>query len=91
MVNGGGACGWLGGAGGVGEHRPLHAIHVNSYNDYVEIENPWSPESAQYKWVAADLAAVDRSKTPWVAVFLHAPWCVGHWSAEWCLATTPST
>jgi hypothetical protein len=56
--------------------RPLHAIHVNSYNDYVEIENPWSVESAQYQWVAADLAAVDRAKTPWVAVFLHAPWCV---------------
>jgi hypothetical protein len=34
----------------------------------------FSKDSTQYKWLAADLAAVDRTLTPWVAVFLHAPW-----------------
>jgi 3',5'-cyclic AMP phosphodiesterase CpdA len=28
----------------------------------------------QYKWLAADLAKVDRSVTPWVFVFFHSPW-----------------
>jgi 3',5'-cyclic AMP phosphodiesterase CpdA len=30
--------------------------------------------NAQANWLAADLAAVDRSKTPWVVVAGHRPW-----------------
>jgi hypothetical protein len=34
--------------------------------------------SAQTNWLAADLAAVSRSKTPWVIVAGHRPWCLSH-------------
>jgi hypothetical protein len=30
--------------------------------------------NAQANWLAADLAAVDRSKTPWIVVAGHRPW-----------------
>ncbi|WVZ85531.1 hypothetical protein U9M48_032448 [Paspalum notatum var. saurae] len=30
--------------------------------------------SDQYRWLARDLAAVDRRATPWLVVLLHAPW-----------------
>ena len=33
----------------------------------------WGIDSAQYRWAAADLAAVDRSITPWLIVISHAP------------------
>ena len=33
----------------------------------------WGVDSAQYRWAAADLAAVDRSVTPWLIVISHAP------------------
>jgi len=45
----------------------VHFIMVNSYGDY-------NATSAQYKWLAADLKAVDRSKTPWLVASMHAPW-----------------
>lgn len=32
-------------------------------------------DSAQYAWLQRDLAAIDRSRTPWVIVGMHAPWC----------------
>ncbi len=44
-----------------------HIIHVSSYH-------PYSPGTPQYDWLQQDLAAVDRAKTPWVFVNLHAPW-----------------
>jgi len=56
------------------EVGPLHAIHLNSYHDYIEPDAAFTKDSAQYKWLVADLAKIDRKKTPWVAVFLHAPW-----------------
>lgn len=31
------------------------------------------PGSAQFKWLAKDLAAVDRTVTPWVVVMMHPP------------------
>jgi hypothetical protein len=34
----------------------------------------YSEGSAQYEWLAADLKAVDRARTPWLFVILHAPW-----------------
>ena len=30
--------------------------------------------SKQYKWLKKDLAKVDRSRTPWLIVGMHAPW-----------------
>ena len=36
-------------------------------------EHDWQAGSTQHGWVAADLAAVNRTKTPWVVVQLHRP------------------
>ncbi|KAJ9542586.1 hypothetical protein OSB04_029092 [Centaurea solstitialis] len=44
-----------------------HIIMLGSYDDF-------NSGSDQYKWLANDLAEVDRSRTPWVIVILHAPW-----------------
>lgn len=44
-----------------------HIIMLGSYAEF-------SKSSAQYKWLEADLAKVDRTKTPWIFVLLHAPW-----------------
>jgi 3',5'-cyclic AMP phosphodiesterase CpdA len=30
--------------------------------------------SEQHRWLARDLARVDRRRTPWLLVLLHAPW-----------------
>lgn len=45
----------------------VHVICLGSYTDF-------DPESDQYKWLQGDLAKVDRSKTSWVVVLVHAPW-----------------
>ncbi|XP_050226515.1 probable purple acid phosphatase 20 [Mercurialis annua] len=45
----------------------VHVIMLGSYTEF-------DPLSAQYKWLQADLGMVDRSKTPWIVVLLHAPW-----------------
>ncbi|PPR99528.1 hypothetical protein GOBAR_AA21138 [Gossypium barbadense] len=44
-----------------------HIIMLGSYTDFDE-------DSVQYKWLESDLRKVDRKKTPWVIVLLHAPW-----------------
>ncbi|GMH09936.1 hypothetical protein Nepgr_011777 [Nepenthes gracilis] len=44
-----------------------HIIMLGSYTDYKK-------ESEQYLWLQADLAKIDRLKTPWIFVLLHAPW-----------------
>ncbi|KAJ6706517.1 PURPLE ACID PHOSPHATASE 22 [Salix purpurea] len=44
-----------------------HVIMLGSYTDYDE-------GSDQYRWLEADLSSVDRRKTPWLIVLLHAPW-----------------
>jgi 3',5'-cyclic AMP phosphodiesterase CpdA len=44
-----------------------HVIMLGSYADF-------DAKSSQYKWLEADLAQVDRKKTPWMVVLLHAPW-----------------
>lgn len=31
-------------------------------------------KSAQYKWLKGDLGKVDRRRTPWLIVLIHAPW-----------------
>ncbi|KAL9255896.1 putative purple acid phosphatase 20 [Drosera capensis] len=45
----------------------VHVIMLGSYTDFDQ-------NSAQYKWLQGDLQAIDRTKTPWVFVLLHAPW-----------------
>ena len=32
-------------------------------------------DSEQHAWLQRDLARVDRSRTPWVIIGMHAPWC----------------
>lgn len=49
------------------EAAGTHIVMLGSYADF-------DAESDQYKWLVADLAKVDRRKTPWVFVLLHAPW-----------------
>lgn len=45
----------------------VHVVMLGSYTDF-------SPGSDQYLWVQADLKSVDRRKTPWLIVVVHAPW-----------------
>ena len=49
------------------EVGPAHVIVLASFFVY-------SSGSAQYNWLQADLAKVDRTKTPWLLVIIHAPW-----------------
>ncbi|XP_068473464.1 purple acid phosphatase 22-like [Phaseolus vulgaris] len=44
-----------------------HVIMLASYTDF-------HSQSQQYTWLQSDLANIDRVKTPWVIVVLHAPW-----------------
>jgi hypothetical protein len=45
----------------------VHVIMLGSYTDF-------DPESSQYKWLQGDLKKINRGKTPWVVVLIHAPW-----------------
>lgn len=45
----------------------VHVIMLGSYTDF-------RPGSAQYLWLQKDLGKVDRARTPWVVVLIHAPW-----------------
>lgn len=45
----------------------VHVVMLGSYTDF-------GPDSSQYRWLEADLNKVDRSRTPWVVVIVHAPW-----------------
>lgn len=40
------------------------------------------PSSAQWAFAAEKLMAVDRQRTPWVAVMFHTPWCAKSWRFE---------
>lgn len=59
-----------------GSHTPLYysydlpAAHVIMLGTYAD----WGPDSAQRSWLASDLAALDRGRTPWLIVGMHAPW-----------------
>ncbi|CAD6261019.1 unnamed protein product [Miscanthus lutarioriparius] len=46
------------------------AVHVVMLGSYA----PFDAGSDQYRWLARDLAAVDRRATAWLVVLLHAPW-----------------
>ncbi|XP_023518512.1 probable purple acid phosphatase 20 [Cucurbita pepo subsp. pepo] len=45
----------------------VHVIMLGSYTDF-------DSNSAQYGWLVADLKKIDRLKTPWIVVLVHAPW-----------------
>ncbi|KAJ0810914.1 putative Acid phosphatase [Helianthus annuus] len=45
----------------------VHVIMLGSYTDF-------DSGSDQYQWLEADLKKVDRNKTPWLVVLIHAPW-----------------
>lgn len=45
----------------------VHFVMLGSYTDYDE-------GSPQYRWLQADLAAMDRSVTPWLVAAMHKPW-----------------
>lgn len=42
----------------------------------VSTEHGFAPGSAQYAWIARDLALVDRSKTPWLVFSGHRPFYI---------------
>ncbi|KAL1527161.1 hypothetical protein AB1Y20_015841 [Prymnesium parvum] len=46
---------------------PVHLVALCSYAATHE-------GSLQYEWLEGDLAAVDRERTPWLVVMMHAPW-----------------
>ncbi|KAL3628317.1 putative purple acid phosphatase 20 [Castilleja foliolosa] len=45
----------------------VHVIMLGSYAKF-------GVESIQYRWLKADLEKVDRKRTPWLVVVVHAPW-----------------
>ena len=47
----------------------VHWITLSNYH-------PFAAGSPQYNWLKVDLAAIDRTTTPWVFVNTHAPWWV---------------
>ena len=49
------------------DHGPIHFVQFST-------EVNFEPGSDQYAFVTADLAAVDRSKTPWVIAGFHRPY-----------------
>jgi len=51
------------------EAGPAHVISVSSF-----FPGGFGAGSALTKWLVGDLASIDRAKTPWVLVSLHAPW-----------------
>ena len=52
------------------ETAGVHVIMLGSYIDFEGV----GAASAQLAWLKADLASVDRSRTPWLVGVLHAPW-----------------
>merc|ERR1712048_976848 len=46
---------------------PAHVVALNSYA-------ATAPGTPQYNWLEADLERVNRIRTPWVIVMMHAPW-----------------
>jgi acid phosphatase type 7 len=75
------------------DHGMAHFIQLDTETDlghgFIAPDEPGGPEkensgpfnpimNAQTTWLANDLAAVDRSKTPWVIVAGHRPWYISY-------------
>ena len=62
------------------EHGLAHFVSIS-------FESGWQAGGAQEAWLRADLAAVDRSATPWVVLYVHRPlYCSNMYS---CNLTAP--
>ncbi|XP_072951489.1 purple acid phosphatase 18 [Typha angustifolia] len=53
----------------------VHIIMLGSYTEYDEY-------SDQYAWLKADLAKVDRRRTPWLLALFHVPWYNSNWAHQ---------
>ncbi|KAI3697484.1 hypothetical protein L6452_30547 [Arctium lappa] len=54
--------------------KPWYSIEQGSVHFVViSTEHEWSRNSEQYQWMIKDMAAVDRSRTPWVIFTGHRP------------------
>ena len=58
------------GTGTVWYSYEVSGVHWITLSNY----HPFTSGSDQYTWLKADLAAIDRTQTPWVFVNTHAPW-----------------
>lgn len=68
------------------ESGPVHFVSLLTETDLGEgllgpiekakgnVNGPFGKPNQQVDWLKADLATVDRQKTPWVVVGLHRPW-----------------
>lgn len=62
------------------DHGMVHYVQVNTETDFTGAPDtgypagPFGASGQQLAWLAADLAAVDRTLTPWVVVAGHRPW-----------------
>ena len=52
---------------------PDWQVHVIMLGSYIDYKGP-AAAAAQLDWLKADLAKVDRRRTPWLVGMLHAPW-----------------
>ena len=52
------------------EDGPIHNIVLGSF----PTKYNFGAASPMTTWLKADLASIDRSVTPWIAVGIHAPW-----------------
>lgn len=62
------------------EDNPINAYEMNEVSDGKygarykrRFAEHFGVESPQYKWLEADLKAVDRKKTPWIVLYTHRP------------------
>lgn len=54
--------------------KPWYSIEQGSVHfTVISTEHDWTKNSEQYKWMTKDMAAVDRSKTPWLIFTGHRP------------------
>ena len=54
-------------------HEPTHT-HAPPHPPHPAPQCDVKTNSSQYAWLAADLASIDRAKTPWVLAQWHSPW-----------------
>jgi len=58
---------------------PVHVVMFSSEAYFYLSPHGLPLVAQQYAWLEADLAAVDRTVTPWIITMAHRPlyWCVG--------------
>ena len=56
-------------------------MHITMLGSYA----PYGRRSKQYAWLERDLAGVDRARTPWLIVGMHAPWYNSNTAHQVCL------